>query len=95
MKRRGDGEMPDLFAAAGGAPSSAPAADAQKRVPSIMAIDSPLVGETREWLSRRAVTLGNLLSSERAAEYVACLRALAASPFFTSKKTVSASAACD
>ena len=78
MKRRADGEMPDLFATVGGAPSSAPAADAQKRVPSIMAIDSPLVGETREWLSRRAVTLGNLLSSERAAEYVACLRALAA-----------------
>jgi len=78
MKRRADGEMPDLFATVGGAPSSAPATDAQKRVPPVLAIDSPLVGETREWLSRRAVTLGNLLSSERAAEYVACLRALAA-----------------
>ena len=41
-------------------------------------IDSPLVSETHEWLSQRAVTLGNMLASERAAEYVACLRALAA-----------------
>ncbi|MBO7207419.1 MAG: DUF2397 family protein, partial [Kiritimatiellae bacterium] len=40
-------------------------------------ISSPLVDETKEWLSKRALTLGNMLSSERAAEYVACLRALA------------------
>ncbi|MBQ6247200.1 MAG: DUF2397 family protein, partial [Kiritimatiellae bacterium] len=58
----------DLFASV--------AAAAQERVPPL--IESTLVDETREWLSRRAVTLGNLLSSERAAEYVACLRALAA-----------------
>ena len=59
----------DLFAAA---------ADGNVGVSAATAIDSPLVDETREWLLRRAVTLGNLLSSERAAEYVACLRALAA-----------------
>ena len=40
-------------------------------------ISSPLVEETEDWLSKRALTLGNMLSSERAAEYVACLRALA------------------
>ena len=38
---------------------------------------SPLVDETKEWLSARALTLGNMLASERAAEYVAILRALA------------------
>ena len=63
-------ESVDLFASV--------AADGNAGIPSTPAIDSPLVAETREWLSRRAVTLGNLLSSERAAEYVACLRALAA-----------------
>lgn len=70
--RRTDGnhESGDLFAVA--------ATDGNAGVPSAPALDSPLVAETREWLSRRAVTLGNLLSSERAAEYVACLRALAA-----------------
>ena len=40
-------------------------------------ISSPLVEETEDWLSKRALTLGNMLSSERAAEYVASLRALA------------------
>ena len=53
-------------------------ADETKRVSPAMPIISPLVEETHEWLSRRAVTLGNMLASERAAEYVACLRALAA-----------------
>ena len=41
-------------------------------------ISSPLVEETRDWLSKRASTLGNMLASERAVEYVAILRALAA-----------------
>ena len=40
-------------------------------------ISSPLVGQTKEWLSSRALTLGNMLASERAAEYVAILRTLA------------------
>lgn len=43
----------------------------------VVIISSPLVEETEDWLSKRALTLGNMLSSERAAEYVACLRALA------------------
>ena len=41
-------------------------------------IRSPLVEETKGWLSARALTLGNMLASERAVEYVAILRALAA-----------------
>ena len=41
-------------------------------------IRSPLVNETEEWLSTRALTLGNMLASERAVEYVAILRALVA-----------------
>ena len=41
-------------------------------------ISSPLVEETRDWLSKRASTLGNMLASERAVEYVAILRVLAA-----------------
>lgn len=53
-------------------------ADETKRVSPAMPIISPLVEETNEWLSRRSATLGNMLASERAAEYVACLRALAA-----------------
>ena len=40
-------------------------------------IDSALVSESAVWLSKRAVTLGNLLASDRAAEYVAILRAFA------------------
>lgn len=40
-------------------------------------ISSPLVGQTKEWLSARALTLGNMLASERVVEYVAILRALA------------------
>ncbi len=76
MKRRTEGDMPDLFATAERAPSSATAADAQERVPPL--IDSPLVDETRELLSGRVMTLGNLLASERAVEYVACLRAFVA-----------------
>ena len=66
MKRRIEGEMPDLFAETA----------TTMRVPPL--IDSPLVDETRELLSGRAMTLGNLLASERAVEYVACLRAFVA-----------------
>lgn len=44
----------------------------------VMLISSPLVEETKDWLSTRQLTLGNMLASDRAAEYVACLRALAA-----------------
>lgn len=40
-------------------------------------IESALVSESACWLSKRSVTLGNLLASDRAAEYVAILRAFA------------------
>ena len=43
----------------------------------VQSISSPLVDETRDWLSKRVSTLGNMLASERAVEYVAILRALA------------------
>ncbi len=69
MRRTRQGqEEGDLFAALA-PPNETPAPAAL--------IDSPLVAETGEWLRQRALTLGNLLSSERAAEYVAILRAFA------------------
>ena len=46
-----------------------------ERVPPTPLIDSPLVDDTRNLLENRVTTLGSLLSSERAVEYVACLRA--------------------
>lgn len=55
----------DLFSAAAGAETAAPTA----------LIASSLVAETADWLAARAKTLGNLLASERAVEYVAILRA--------------------
>ena len=67
MTRRGADETPDLFSAVSGNGVDAVATQGQ--------IDSPLIGDTRELLSGRKTTLGNLLASERAVEYVACLRA--------------------
>ena len=67
MRRRGESTGVDLFAAAESASLSIPVA----------LIDSPLVDDTRALLENRAVTLGSLLASERAVEYVACLRAFA------------------
>lgn len=88
MKRRRDSEAPDLFAGmdavghAGSATGSACAVRPPYRddasVGDVSLISSPLVGQTKEWLSARALTLGNMLASERAVEYVAILRALAA-----------------
>ena len=66
MKQRAESEIPDLFTKS----------DTTTRVQPL--IDSPLVDETRELLSGRAMALGNLLASERAVEYVACLRAFVA-----------------
>ena len=51
---------------------------ANASVGDVSLISSPLVDATKEWLSARALTLGNMLASERAVEYVAILRALAA-----------------
>lgn len=67
MSRRLETEASDLFAVT----------DAQERVPPAAQIASPLVADTRELLAKRATTLGNMLASDRAAEYVAILRALA------------------
>ena len=88
MKRRRDSEASDLFAGmdavghAGSATGSAVAGRPPYRddapVGDVSLIRSPLVDETKEWLSARALTLGNMLASERAVEYVAILRALAA-----------------
>ena len=93
MKRRRDSEGPDLFARmgadGGGTPSLPNAVRGRVAVPPATAdvpdgdgtpslpISSPLVEETKEWLSSRALTLGNMLASERAVEYVSILRALA------------------
>ena len=70
MRRRSE-QTEDLFTMAGvlSEPSESAA--------SAPLIDSPLVAESAVWLSKRAVTLGNLLASDRAAEYVAILRAFA------------------
>lgn len=71
MRRKNENVTGDLFAAAG--VSSEPVA----MTVSTPLIDSALVAESAVWLSKRAVTLGNLLASDRAAEYVAILRAFA------------------
>ena len=66
MKRRHEIQAEDLFSEVDGS------------VGDVSLISSPLVEETKGWLSERALTLGNMLASERAVEYVAILRALAA-----------------
>ena len=66
MKRtKTDETAEDLFSAAAGAEAPEP----------MVFIASPLVAETAGWLEARARTLGSLLASERAVEYVAILRA--------------------
>ena len=67
VKSRKDDSL-DLFA-------SPSCAASEESLPA--SIKSPLVDETREMLSARSMTLGNMLASERAVEYVAILRALA------------------
>ena len=78
MKRkRNNSDSADLFAVSA-VQSDSDTADAKMEDRAqAMLISSPLVDETKDWLSARALTLGNMLSSERAAEYVSCLRALA------------------
>ena len=78
MKRRHESPEADLFADVNGQAARSTEADAQERVPSIALMSSPLVDETKDWLSVRTLTLGNMLASERAVEYVAILRALVA-----------------
>ena len=78
MKRkRNSSDSADLFAASLVQSSGDGGAGNMEDRARVALISSPLVVETEDWLSKRALTLGNMLSSERAAEYVACLRALA------------------
>ena len=86
MRRRIERQAADLFAevdghagsAAGSACAARPPYHDDESVGAVSLISSQLVDETKEWLSARALTLGNMLASERAVEYVAILRALAA-----------------
>ena len=69
MKRRRDSEAPDLFARMGadGHAGNATGSACAVRPPyhddasagDVSLISSPLVDETKEWLSSRALTLGN------------------------------------
>ena len=82
MKRRNSNSTAseDLFAVAEqrrAQPLGTDPAAAVKPSEPVVLIDSPLVGESAEWLAARATTLGSLLASERAPEYVAILRAFA------------------
>ena len=68
MKRKGTVPVgDDLFAAVG--------VTGQTAAETAAVIDSPQVTAARAFIARRARTLGSLLASERAAEYVAILRA--------------------
>lgn len=67
MKRKAGLPGNDLFATV--APAPAPE--------TVAAIDSPQVAAAREFLARRSLSLGSLLASDHAAEYVAILRAFA------------------
>ena len=86
MRRRIERQAADLFAEVDGhagrvtlpAVAGRPPYRDDASVGDVSLIRSPLVDETKEWLSARALTLGNMLASERAVEYVAILRALAA-----------------
>ena len=86
MRRRIERQATDLFAEVDGhagrvtlpAVAGRPPYRDDASVGDVSLIRSPLVAETKEWLSARALTLGNMLASERAVEYVAILRALAA-----------------
>ena len=85
MRRRIERQAADLFAevdghagrAAGSACAARPPYHDDESVEAVSLISSQLVGQTKEWLSARALTLGNMLASERVVEYVAILRALA------------------
>jgi len=67
----------DLFAAAEGGGRGGRVALPGDGASVVPLIASPLVEETAEWLAGRTPVLGALLSSDRAVEYVAILRAFA------------------
>lgn len=70
---RGD----DLFATVDARPAAGCSPDSSSDFEAARPIASPLVAETADWLGAKAKELGSLLSSERAVEYVAILRAFA------------------
>jgi len=79
MKRRGESAEGDLFATAadpvGGHGANAMPADWTSQNPPAALIESPMVDDARTLLKGRTTALGSLLASERAVEYVACLKA--------------------
>jgi len=84
MRRRGQDLTGDLFAfggAGGGGHAGrvtlpGAAEGSVQAVESVKLIASPLVDETAAWLAGKMPTLGTLLASDRAVEYVAILRAM-------------------
>lgn len=79
MKRIHDNLTGDLFAATAAAaaaqPNGAPATDAA--TDAAPSLDSPFVADTATWLSEKTKAFGSVLASDRAADYVAVLRAFA------------------
>ncbi|MDD4018541.1 MAG: DUF2397 family protein [Kiritimatiellae bacterium] len=67
----------DLFAPADLRSDVYSGSEASVASESVRLIDSPLVAETADWLGDKTKELGSLLSSDRAVEYVAILRAFA------------------
>jgi len=67
----------DLFAATDGGGRGATALPGDAVAQPVRLIASPLVDETAAWLAGKLPSLGALLASERAVEYVAILRAFA------------------
>lgn len=65
----------DLFAAANIASATPRGRQEPAQSEPVRLIPSPFVDESSEWLSEAVKALGSLLASERAAEYVAILRA--------------------
>ena len=84
MRRRVERQAADLFAEADGhagrvtlpAVAGRPPYRDDASVGDVSLISSPLVEETKDWLSARALTLGNMLASERAVEYLSGKRYL-------------------
>lgn len=65
----------DLFATVGTRSEAGRSPNLLSEAESVRLIDSPLVTETADWLGGKTKELGSLLSSDRAVEYVAILRA--------------------
>ena len=64
-----------MFATAGARSESGRSPNLSSEAEPVRLIDSPLVAETADWLGGKTKELGSLLSSDRAVEYAAILRA--------------------